>query len=239
MAFPISLSQASLATVILGSIYGNYIALSPPNPSDHVAPPTGDSVRGLFLTKKHTTKVALAPWGLLALQSAGLSLRYPNMPASLIRHGAENGLNTDLITWSKATVIPLALIFCAGIPLRLVPYASLGKDFTFALRKPDRLKTTGIYKYVQHPSYTGLLILMVSNAALLGRVDGPISCWVPPGFYNTLRSWMIGLLAPTVSLIMYAVWKRVREEERMLKGAFGKEWENWHARTARFIPFII
>jgi protein-S-isoprenylcysteine O-methyltransferase Ste14 len=238
MAIPISLSQASLAAAILGSVYGNYVALSPPNPSDHIsAPSTGDTVRGLFLTKKHSTKVSLAPLGLLALQSAALSLRYPDIPSSVIRHGAENGLNPSLITWSPATVIPLALIFCAGVPLRLVPYASLGKDFTFALRKPDRLKTTGIYQYVQHPSYTGILILMFSNAALLGRLDGAISCWIPPEYFNKLYL-TLGLLVPSASLALYGVWKRVCEEEKMLKGAFGKEWENWHAKTARFIPYI-
>ncbi|RGP61586.1 isoprenylcysteine carboxyl methyltransferase [Fusarium sporotrichioides] len=237
MAIPISLSQASLAAVILGSVYGNYVALSPPNPSHHVAPSTGDSVRGLLLTKKHSTKVALAPWGLLALQSAALAWRYPDIPASVVRHGAKNGLNTNLITWSPATVIPLALIFGAGIPLRLIPYASLGKNFTFALKKPDRLKTTGIYQYVQHPSYTGLLILMFSNAALLGRLDGPITCWIPPQFFNVLY-WTWGFIAPCASLVVYGISKRVYEEEKMLKGAFGKEWENWHAKTARFIPYI-
>lgn len=227
-----SFSQTSLAAAILAAIYGNYIALSPPNPSDHSAPSTGDSVRGLFLTKKHTTKVALAPWGLLALQSAGLALRYPDIPAS-------PGLNTDLITWSKATTIPLALIFCAGIPLRLIPYSSLGKNFTFALKEPDHLKTTGLYRYVQHPSYTGIVILIFSNVALLGRLDGAMSCWIPSGIYNTFCSWMMALATPVSSLILYVVWKRVCEEENMLKGAFGKEWEAWHAKTARFIPFVM
>ncbi|QPC76927.1 hypothetical protein HYE68_007679 [Fusarium pseudograminearum] len=238
MAFPpISLSQASLAAAILGSVYGNYIALSPPNPSHHAAPSTGDSVRGLLLTKKHSTKVALAPWGLLALQSAALALHYPDIPASVIRHGGENGLNMNLITWSPATVIPLALIFGAGIPLRLIPYASLGKNFTFALKTPDQLKTTGIYQYVQHPSYTGVIILVLSNVALLTRLDGPLSCWIPPQYYNTLY-WMLGLMAPCTAVFFYGTWKRVREEEKMLKAAFGKEWENWHAKTARFIPYI-
>ncbi|SPJ87088.1 uncharacterized protein FTOL_12113 [Fusarium torulosum] len=239
MAFPTSLSQASLAATILASTYGTYLALSPPNPSEHAEPPTGDSVRRLFLTNKHSTKVVLAPLGLLALHTANLSLRYPDIPASVIRNGAENGLNTDLITWSAATAIPLALIVCAGVPLRLVPYASLGKNFTFALKEPDRLKTTGIYQYVQHPSYTGMVILMISNVALLARLDGAISCWVPPEWYGTFCSWIWGLIPFGASLVSYAIWTRVRQEEVMLKRAFGQEWDKWHARTARFIPFVL
>ncbi|KAF5634939.1 isoprenylcysteine carboxyl methyltransferase [Fusarium sp. NRRL 25303] len=238
MALQFSLSQASLAAAILGSTHGTYLALSPPNPSEHSAPSTGDSVRWLFLTRKHTTKVILAPLGLLSLHTASLALRYPNIPPSLVHHGIENGLNPDLITWSAATTIPLALILCAGVPLRLVPYASLGKNFTFALKEPDRLKTTGIYQYLQHPSYTGLAILMIFNVALLGRLDGVLSCWIPPSVYETFCSWAIRLLPFTISGIMFGIWTRVSEEEKMLKRAFGKEWESWHARTARFIPFI-
>jgi protein-S-isoprenylcysteine O-methyltransferase Ste14 len=121
----------------------------------------------------------------------------------------------------------------------LVPYASLGKNFTFALKEPDRLKTTGIYQYLQHPSYTGLAILMIFNVALLGRLDGVLSCWIPPNVYETFCSWAIRLLPFTISGVMFGIWTRVSEEEKMLKRAFGKEWESWHARTARFVPFIL
>jgi protein-S-isoprenylcysteine O-methyltransferase Ste14 len=31
---------------------------------------------------------------------------------------------------------------------------------------------------------------------------------------------------------------RVRDEEAMLRGKFGREWEGWHRRTKRFIPFV-
>jgi protein-S-isoprenylcysteine O-methyltransferase Ste14 len=31
---------------------------------------------------------------------------------------------------------------------------------------------------------------------------------------------------------------RVRDEERMLRARFGKEWEDWHARTKRFVPGV-
>src|SRR5579859_7068708 len=185
MALSTSPSQASLATTMLASAIGTYIALSPPNPVPTSMPSTGDLIRRLNLTHKHTTKAVLAPLGLLALHTSSLTLLHPNNPSSILRHGAENGLNTDLITWSAATSIPLALILCAGIPLRLVSYTSLGKNFTFALSEPDRLTNTGIYRYVQHPSYTGLVVIMICNATLLFRMDGALSCWIPPQWYQT------------------------------------------------------
>lgn len=238
MPHSISLSQASLAATILASTIGTYIGLSPPNPSVESIPSTGDLIRWLQLTNKHTIKATLTPLGLLALHSSILTYLHPNIPSSILRHGAENGLNTDLITWSVATSIPLALILCAGVPLRLVSYTSLGKNFTFALTEPDRLTTTGIYRYVQHPSYTGLMILVVCNVALLCRIDGVLSCWIPPRWYQALRTLGWALAPVGLSVSMFMVWMRVTQEERMLRAEFGVEWERWHAGTARFIPWF-
>ncbi|KAL6245221.1 hypothetical protein RBB50_007996 [Rhinocladiella similis] len=234
-----TLAQTSLATTILASTIGTYIALSPPNPSTRATPSTGDAIRWLQLTNRHSTKVALAPLGLISLHTSSLVYFYPNIPSLLLGHGAENGLNTDLIRWSAATSIPLALIFCAGLPLRLVSYASLGRNFTFALMEPDRLTTTGIYGYVQHPSYTGIVILALCNVALLGRVGGALSCWIPPSWYSAMQKSEKLFFPVGLSLLLFAVWTRVTQEERMLKDEFGAEWEKWHATTWRFIPWIV
>ncbi|XXG97989.1 hypothetical protein Hte_004305 [Hypoxylon texense] len=241
MAFLTSLSQTSLAATILASSVGTYVALTPPNPnpSTKSSPSSGDLMHRLHITSKRFINVALAPVGFLALHASSLAYLYPHIPPRLLRNGAANGLNPDLVTWSKATSIPLALILCAGIPLRLVPYASLGKNFTFALAEPDRLNTAGIYRYVQHPSYTGIMVLFVGNVALLGRTDGALSCWIPPAWYETLRALGWTLLVPVaMSLTLFGVWARVRQEERMLRAKFGAEWENWHATTPRFLPWL-
>ncbi|KAI3317596.1 hypothetical protein HD806DRAFT_514526 [Xylariaceae sp. AK1471] len=239
MSSSISVSQAALAATVLVSAVGTYLALSPPNPSLESASPVSDSISRLKLTNKHIAKAAMVPIGLLALHTSSLAYLHPNIPTSILRHGAENGLNTSLITWSPVTAVPLALILCAGIPLRLGSYATLGKNFTFALAEPDRLTTTGIYRYVQHPSYTGLVTLILCNVSLVGRADGALSCWVPPQLYPYFRI-MEWVLAPVgVVALMFAVWTRVRQEERMLRTKFGIEWEQWHAQTRRFIPWVV
>ena len=38
--------------------------------------------------------------------------------------------------------------------------------------------------------------------------------------------------------ILYVVWERVKDEEAMLKREIGTEWEEYHRRTARFIPGV-
>ncbi|KAH8657826.1 prenyl cysteine carboxyl methyltransferase ste14 [Xylariales sp. PMI_506] len=240
MALPISFAQASLAAAILASAVGTYIGVTPPNPAPATAPPSaGDWVRRLNLTHKHTTKACFIPLGFLTLHVSALALRYPGtIPASVLRHGAVNPLNPDLITWSPATVIPLALILGVGAPLRLVPYTSLGRNFTFELAEPDRLVTTGIYRYVQHPSYTGLVLLIACNFALLCRADGAMSCWVPPRYYTAFVN-LEYLLVPMACLITgVLMWTRVKQEESMLRAKFGRKWDTWHAATARFIPWV-
>lgn len=44
----------------------------------------------------------------------------------------------------------------------------------------------------------------------------------------------VGMIAFGAELIR----RRVMDEEGMLRGSFGKEWEEWHGRTKRFIPFV-
>ncbi|KAH8812716.1 hypothetical protein F5884DRAFT_315615 [Xylogone sp. PMI_703] len=239
MSFVISFHQASLAAAILASTIGTYIALSPPNPSVTSEPSTGDFLRRLKLTNRFTTEIALAPLGLLALHTSALTFFHPNIPPSILRYGAQNGLKPERITWSAATYVPIALILCVGVPLRLISYASLGKNFTFALKEPDRLTTTGIYHHVQHPSYSGVLVLLVSNAALLVRMDGVLSCWIPPQWNWTFCTIYTALVPIGLSVLTFGTWTRVREEEHMLQAQFGRKWEMWHARTARFIPWVL
>ncbi|KAI4861511.1 hypothetical protein F4820DRAFT_433502 [Hypoxylon rubiginosum] len=234
----ISFPQASLALAVVASTIGSFVALSPPNQSTNPTPSTGDSIRRLNLAGGHFRAIIFAPLGFLTLHTSSLILLQPQIPPAILRHGAQNGLNIQLVTWSPATSVPLALMILDGIPLRLVSYSSLGKNFTFTLTKPDALKTDGVYHYIQHPGYTGLLIIAACSTALLARIDGVLGCWIPPRWYPTLRVLELVLAPIGISVFMFGIWTRVRQEERMLRAEFGINWENWHARTARFIPWI-
>ncbi|KAK3360486.1 hypothetical protein B0T25DRAFT_515769 [Lasiosphaeria hispida] len=206
MAIP-SVSQASFAAALLLSIYWSYIALTPPHPP--TAPtftPSKDVLKGLHLTKRHATLVVLAPTALLALHMAYLALYPP----------AHTRINRALLTWSPATLLPLALLLGVAIPLRLQAYAVLGANFTFALTAPQTLYTDGVYQYIQHPGYTSFVMLVACHWALFYRTDGVQSAWFSEGVYA----------------------RRVREEEGMLSGLFGAVWDEWHANTARFVPYV-
>jgi protein-S-isoprenylcysteine O-methyltransferase Ste14 len=235
-----SLPQASLAGTILLSAAGTCVAVMPPNPnrSSSAELTKKDTIKSLNLTSTSFILSTMSPLWILAAHTAGLAYCYPHIPPEILGYGAHNGLNPTTITWSTATAVPLAAILGIGVPLRLAAYSGLGKNFTFALAEPDRLSTGGIYRYVQHPSYTGLLTLIVSTVALLGRLDGAVSCWIPARFYG-IAQWVDPVFALAgVGFVISTIWMRVRQEEEMLKGKFGKEWEEWHARTARFVPWV-
>ncbi|KAK4690329.1 hypothetical protein P7C71_g6436, partial [Lecanoromycetidae sp. Uapishka_2] len=230
------IAQVFLAVTITASTVGSFIALSPPNPSERSSK-IDDGIH--LLARKPSRVLLMAPFVLLSLHVCSLAYFYPNIPIAIYGYGEENRLNIGLITWSAATSIPLALILCVGVPIRLVSYASLGKNFTFDLAEPDRLVTDGIYRYLQHPSYTGALVLAICNTILLGRVDGALSCWIPPQWHQTVQNLWWWFVAPAgYSLFIFAAWTRMSQEESMMLTTFGAQWERWHATTARLIPWI-
>lgn len=232
-------AQVLLAAVMLISVIGTYMASSPPNPNSGNAPSTGDLLSSMFITQKHTTEFIMWPLPLLALHAISLVLYYPDISSAPLCRATAERLNTSLVTWSPQTITLLSLILFAGIPLRLIAYSSLGKNFTFALSKPDRLITDGIHRYLQHPSYTGIVILVVCNVALYGNTYGAASCWLPENWYHFFE-----IVRPTtdvigISILLLVVWTRVKQEERMLQAEFGAEWERWNAKTPRFIPWVV
>jgi protein-S-isoprenylcysteine O-methyltransferase Ste14 len=76
---------------------------------------------------------------------------------------------------------------------------------------------------------------MAANLFLFFSQGGLIGCWLPAWLVEKELLWrclavLIAFMATRMAQI------RVKEEEAMLKSTIGKEWENWHAQTKRFIP---
>jgi len=147
-----------------------------------------------------------------------------------------NQLNPSLFVWSPLVQTCLATILLAA-PIRLLAFRQLGKDFTFQLAKPSRLRTTGLYAYVQHPSYPPDMLVSLANFYLFFRTDGVTGCVLPEFIVGSQIFAGFGSIC-YIYLNARVYYYRVLDEEEMLHEAFGKEWEDWHARTARFIPGV-
>ncbi|KAK2013710.1 isoprenylcysteine carboxyl methyltransferase [Colletotrichum eremochloae] len=148
-------------------------------------------------------------------------------------------INGKLFEWNKYTTICLFLIIGIGAPLRLLAFAQLGGNFTFQLAKPSGLTTTGVYRYIQHPGYTGQVLVLSANLAYLFRWDGVAGCWISQGLEARLNGWGLVCYGMAVLVMARKVSVRVKDEEEMLKKTFGDEWVRWHTRTMRFIPGVM
>jgi len=92
-----------------------------------------------------------------------------------------------------------------------------------------------MYRYVQHPAYVGQGLIILADMSVMKNQRGPIACWLPMWVVDA--SWFWGVVGMAMGGLMTRLaWKRVSGEEALLKGVFGKEWEQWHEKTARFIP---
>lgn len=105
------------------------------------------------------------------------------------------------------------LLFVAGVGLRVWAFVYLGRLFSvfLTIQEGHRLLTENIYRYVRHPSYTGLLVRSLGWALVFRSLFG-LGAWV---------------------LLLAFLLRRVRHEERVLASEFGAEWDDYCGRTPR------
>ncbi len=104
-----------------------------------------------------------------------------------------------------------------GLVVRWTAILTLGRLFTVdvAIHSDHEVVQTGLYRFVRHPSYTGLLIAFL-------------------GFGVYFSNWLslLALLVP----IALGMSIRVRQEEKALLRSLGPAYASYCARTTRFIP---
>ncbi|PWY69378.1 hypothetical protein BO83DRAFT_418553 [Aspergillus eucalypticola CBS 122712] len=136
-------------------------------------------------------------------------------------------------TYRTATALTL---ICLGSCIRIYAFWQLGPCFTFSLSKPDRLVTTGIYRYVRHPAYAGLAIQAPAVLYFWAREDGVLACLMsdlPLLHVVTIVHWCFW----AVALPMMG-WVRIKEEEELLEKTFGQQWKEYRHTTRMLVPFL-
>ena len=106
-----------------------------------------------------------------------------------------------------------------GSTLRWLAIRTLGRFFVShnMICESQPLVQWGVYRWLRHPSETGLLAVVLGASLLLGSPLGAL-----------LWFW---LLLPLVVL-------RIDLEERRLRTAFGAEFDHYARRVKRLVPFI-
>ncbi len=148
-------------------------------------------------------------WVLIPFAIVGLALAF--VPAYSDRIGFLT-IDGNAIRWLGV------LLLAAGSVLRIWPVFVLGNRFSglVAIQPMHQLVTTGIYGFIRHPSYAGLLI-------------------GSGGWSLAFRSGA-GLIL--TALLVPVVLSRIRSEETLLAWYFGPAYDAYRARTSRLLPGI-
>ena len=108
-------------------------------------------------------------------------------------------------------------------PFHLASYALIGGGFwlisaawrvLFAAQRAGTLATTGAYARVRHPQYDGLMLVMT-------------------GF---LLQWPTLVTAVMYPVLVIAYRRLARNEETEVRHEFNTAWDDYAARTPRFLP---
>jgi len=126
----------------------------------------------------------------------------------------------DLFVWPESAVLRYSGLTATavGMAIRIVSMAQLGQLFSgFVTLQPEhRLVTTGCYRWVRHPIYSGSLLAFA-------------------GFFLVFRSQLVLIAVPAYLL---GTLMRIADEERLFTETFGAEYEQYRARTWRLFPFV-
>lgn len=107
-----------------------------------------------------------------------------------------------------------------GIGFRQWAMAVLGRYFSgvIGVQKEQRVVQSGPYRFIRHPSYTGVLLI-----------------YLGVGF--AVQSWGAIMVVLLVFVLTYGY--RMMVEERVLISELGVSYSDYMKRTKRLIPFLV
>ncbi len=111
------------------------------------------------------------------------------------------------------------VLIVLGIALRIWSVVVLGRAFTVEVRvrAGQEVVDRGPYRVVRHPSYTGLLLVLLGTGIALGNGLALVVAVVPP-----------------IAAVVY----RIRVEEEALLTGIGEPYRRYAEGRKRLVPFV-
>jgi protein-S-isoprenylcysteine O-methyltransferase Ste14 len=174
---------------------------------------------GTFLLRKKTASApdkTSAPRSLLGIVLQGLSfgLVWALHRTPLFSPFIDSQYVLNIVFQVLAVVLAAGSVWMANSAIR-----ELGKQWSLQARliEGHKLVTGGVYQIVRHPIYTAMLGKLLATGIIISH-------------------WLVVLIAVAIFIIGTLI--RTRSEEKLLRDAFGKEYEEWAARVPGFVPFV-
>ena len=130
---------------------------------------------------------------------------------------------TGHVLWPGGLLWPVVaglVLIVAGAALRAWSIVTLGRFFQYQIRiqAEHRVVTNGPYRYVRHPSYTGVILAVAGYALATDDVFSLLAALVLTGIGLTVR---------------------IRAEERQLRQALGPGYAEFAAHRKCLIPGVL
>lgn len=174
-------------------------------------------IRFPYDRKARRTPVARSARGpretvLLLVSLTGLGI----LPSVYVATGFPRVAERAFEPWAAWLGIAVAV---AALAVFRLTHKALGRNWSVSLdlREGHRLVETGIYRQVRHPMYTAFWLWAAAQALLL-------------------PNWVAGLSGLVGFGTLYGL--RVGREEQLMRDAFGAQYRDYAARTARLIPWL-
>jgi methanethiol S-methyltransferase len=109
------------------------------------------------------------------------------------------------------------LISLTGVAMVISGWNRIHKDYWSKEEGQGKLVTSGIYKYIRHPQYTGFFMITM----------------------GMMLEWATLPLIILYSLLLVLYYKLAKKEEIDIEKEFGNEYIEYKKKTKMFIPYII
>jgi len=128
--------------------------------------------------------------------------------------------SSGIARWPSWVFYPGIVLMVLGILLRQWSIAVLGRFFSsiVATQEGQKVIDKGPYRYVRHPSYTGVFLILV-------------------GLGLALQSWGVILLLVLIFGLAYGY--RMYKEEKVMISELGDEYVKYSKNTKRLIPYVL
>ena len=139
--------------------------------------------------------------------------------AFLATFGVPISALTLLLIPRSIVVDGLSIVFTVtGLIVAIVARRTLAGNWSraVAFKEDHELITTGLYRYVRHPIYTGILLMILGTAVFVGTPSAGI------GFL----------------IIILGIWFKLRAEEELLTEHFPRKYPAYKKRTKALIPYV-
>jgi protein-S-isoprenylcysteine O-methyltransferase Ste14 len=156
-------------------------------------------------------------WHSIWLIIGGLFLS--NVPF-LANLGVSTSSLTTLLIPHSIVVNVVAIVFViTGLIVAILARRTLAGNWSraVAFKEDHELITTGLYHYVRHPIYSGILLMISATVLFVGTLSAAV------GFV----------------IIVLSIWFKLRAEEALLTKHFPKEYSAYKDRTKALIPYIV